>query len=448
MADARVQDVAERERVLTGLVEDILHQARKAGATAAEASVSEDEGLSVTVRQRELETVEFNRDRGFGITVYDGARKGTASTSDATPEAIRTTVQAALDIARHTQEDACNGLADAHRMAKGWPSLDLCHPWGLDADALRDIALETEAAALDVDARIVNSEGAQASTQTTCHVYGNSHGFVGATRATRHGASCSVIAEDGDGMESDYWYSIARDPQDLESHAEVGRRSARRALAHLGKRPIKTGTWPVLFDPLPASGLIRHLIGAISGSALYRRASYLVDSLGKDVAAGAITLAEHPHLPKGLYSAGFDGEGVATTAKTFVENGRLASYVLGSYSARRLGLATTGNAGGVFNLAVECDKTPRSALIEALGTGLIVTDLMGQGVNLVSGDYSRGAAGIWVEGGKPAFPVGDITIASNLNDMYLGILGVGDDVDFRGGVHTGAILVREMTIAA
>ena len=439
--------MAAREAALAAIAEDILRTARKAGASAAETSITADEGLSVGVRQQALETVEFHSDQGFAVTVYDGERKGSAATSEASPAAIRTTVRAAMDIARHTQEDPCNGLADANRLAAHWPSLELHHGWDVDADALRDLALEMEAAALSFDARIINSEGAKGHTQTSCQVYANSLGFVGAESATRHGAGCAVIAEDGDGMERDHWYTVARDPAELEGFAAVGKEAAKRTVARLGKRPIKTGSWPVLFSPRLAAGLVSHLLGAISGGAQYRRASYLLDALGRDVAAPFLTLAEHPHLPKGLGSAGFDSEGVATTAKAFVERGRLETYVLGSYSARRLGLATTGNAGGVFNLIVECEKSPPQALLAEMGTGLIVTELMGQGVNLVTGDYSRGAAGIWVEGGKPAFPVGEITIASNLNAMLMGIVGVGDDVDRRGNVQSGAMLIREMTVA-
>ena len=441
-------DVVDLESDLKGLVGDILDEARRQGATAAEVSVGDDEGLTVVVRQRDIETIEFSRDRGFGITVYVGARKGTASTSDSRPEAVRATVRAALGIARHTEDDDCNGLADPGRMAKHLPDLDLHHPWAADADALRDLALETEAAALDYDQRIVNSEGAQVATARSCRVYGNTHGFTGAVTGTRHSVHCAVVARDDTGMESDNWYSIARDRVNLEDHVSVGEEAARRALARLGTRPIKTGNWPVLFSPRMAAGLIGHLVGAISGGSLYRRASYLTDSLGKQVAAKAVTLAEYPHLPKALGSAGFDGDGVATDSKAFVQAGLLTRYVLGSYSARRLGLETTGNAGGVFNLALETDTVCPAALMREMGTGLVVTELMGQGVDLVSGHYSRAAAGIWIEDGEPAFPVEKVTIASTLNDMFHGIVAAGDDIDRRGNVHTGSILVRSMTVAS
>ena len=441
-------DTCDLETDLKGLVGDILDEARRQGATAAEVSVGDDEGLTVVVRQRDIETIEFSQDRGFGITVYVGARKGTATTSDSRPDAVRATVRAALGIARHTQEDDCNGLADAERMATDLPDLDLHHPWQADADSLRDLALETEAAALDYDRRIVNSEGAEASTQRSCHVYGNTHGFTGAVTGTRHSVHCAVVAGDDAAMERDHWYSISRDPEDLESHVGVGEEAARRALARLGTRPVRTGNWPVLFSPRMAAGLIGHLVGAISGGTLYRRASYLTDSLGKQVAAKGVTLAEHPHLPKALGSAGFDGDGVATASKAFVEAGCLTRYVLGSYAARRLGMKTTGNAGGVFNLALETDTVCPAALMREMGTGLVVTELMGQGVDLVSGHYSRAATGVWIEHGEPAYPVEKVTIASTLEDMYHGIVAAGDDVDRRGNVHTGSILVRSMTIAS
>ncbi|MDE0225641.1 MAG: metalloprotease PmbA [Gammaproteobacteria bacterium] len=439
--------VSGLESDLKHLVGDILDEARRQGATAAEVSVGDDEGLTIVVRQRDIETIEFSQDRGFGITVYAGARKGTATTSDSRPEAVRATVGAALGIARHTEDDECNGLADPERMARDLPDLDLHHPWTMDAYALRDLALETEATALDYDGRIVNSEGAEVATQRSCRVYGNSHGFVGAVTGTRHSVHCAVVAGDDAGMERDQFYSIARDPENLDSHVSIGEEAARRALARLGTKPIRTGNWPVLFSPRMAAGLIGHLVGAISGGALYRRASYLTDSLGKPVAAKGITLAEYPHLPKGLGSAGFDGDGVATASKAFVHAGRLDHYVLGSYSARRLGMQTTGNAGGVFNLRLETDTVCPKALMREMGTGLVVTELMGQGIDLVSGHYSRAAAGFWIENGEPAFPVEKVTIASTLNEMYHGIVAAGDDIDRRSNVHTGSILVRSMTVA-
>ena len=433
---------------LKGLVEQILDQAHRLGATAAEVSVGNTTGLSVGVRTGELETVEFNNDRGFGITVYVNDRKGSASTSDASPAAVQTTVRQALNIARYTEADPCNGLADADLMACALPDLDIDHPWAVDVDGASRLALEAEAAALGVDRRIVNSEGARVATQRGCHVYGNSHGFVEASWGTRHSLSCSVIAADKDGMQSDYAYTIGRAADDLEDASAVGREAGRRTVARLGHRPVKTGRYPVLFDAPAASGLFGHLLSAISGASLYRKESYLLDSLGRQATARGITLTEDPHRRKGLASAAHDGDGVATRAKSFVDDGVVTSYILGSYSARRLGMATTGNAGGVFNLDVVAEVQPVAAVMQAMGNGLLVTSLMGQGVNLVTGDYSRAAAGMWIANGEPAYPVDQITIASDLDAMFKGIAGCGDDVDNRHNIRTGSVLVEDMTIAA
>ena len=433
---------------LNGLVEQILDEAKRLGASAAEVSVGNNTGLAVGVRKGELETVEFNNDRAFGITVYDGERRGNASTSDASAAAIRNTVEAALNIAKHTEADPCNGLADPELMAQTLPDLDIDHPWDVDVEAATALALEAEAAALAVDKRIVNTEGAQVATQRGCHVYGNSHGFVAATWGTRHSGSCSVIAADGDGMQRDYAFTVGRSPDDLDDPVRVGREAGRRTVARLGRRPVRTGTYPVLFDAPSASGLFGHLLSAISGGALYRKESYLLDSLGRQAAAAGITLAEDPHRRGGLGSAAHDGDGVATRAKAFVEDGTVASYVLGTYSARRLGMATTGNAGGVFNLDVVTQTEPVADLMRRMGTGLFVTSLMGQGVNLVTGDYSRAAAGVWIENGEPCHPVDQITIASNLDAMLKGIVGCGDDVDARYNIRTGSVLVEGMTVAA
>ena len=433
---------------LKDLVGRILDAAHRFGASAAEVSVGNNTGLSLGVRKGELETVEFNNDRGFGITVYVGERKGNASTSDASPEAIETTVRQALSIAKYTEPDPCNGLADAELMATTLPDLDIDHPWALDVDAATTLALETEAAALGTDERIVNSEGAQVATQRACHVYGNSHGFVEATWGTRHSSSCSVIAQDEDGLQRDYAFTVGRAPGELKDAAAVGREAGERAVARLGRRPVKTGTYPVLFDATSASGLYGHLLSAISGAALYRKESYLLDALGRPAAAPRITLAEAPHRRGGLASAAYDGDGVATRPKSFVEEGVVTSYILGAYSARRLGMTTTGNAGGVFNLDVVAETQPVAALMQDMGTGLLVTSLMGQGVNLVTGDYSRAAAGVWIENGEPSHPVDQITIASNLDAMMKGIVGCGDDVDARYNIRTGSVLIGEMTIAS
>ncbi len=445
---SRLADPDQTAAALKDLVERILNEARRQGASAAEVSASDDTGLSVIVRKGEIETVEFNDDRGFGITVYAGTRKGHASTSDPSPEAIRDTVRAAVNIAKYTAQDPCNGLAEAELMATTLPELDLDHPWDVDVAEAARLAHQAEAEALAFDSRIVNSEGAQLTTERGCHAYGNSHGLIEATWGTHHAVSCAMIAADDDGMQRDYWYSVGRAPGDLEDPVAVGREAARRSIDRLGCRPITTGVYPVLFAPPMAAGLIGHLLAAISGRALYRKESYLLDCLGRQVMAKGITLREDPHRRKGLNSAAYDGNGVATHPKAFVEDGVAASYILGAYSARRLGLTTTGNAGGVFNLDLVAETRPIAELMGAMGTGLLVTSLMGQGVNLVTGDYSRGAAGVWIEAGEPQHPVDEITIAANLDALYNGIVGCGDDVDRRGNVHTGSLLVEKMTVAA
>lgn len=440
-------DLRESEPALKVLVGDILEMAMREGASAAEVSASEDVGLSVTVRKGELETVEFNQDRGFGITVYCGKRKGSASTSDSSPGSIRETVRAARNIARHTQEDPCCGLADGQLMARRLPALDLYHPWQLDAGSAEKLALACEAAGMGHDPRIVNSDGAQVSTQQSCRVYGNTNDFLGSHVGTRHSLSCMLIGEDDAGMQRDYWYTVAREPQRLENPDAVGVEAARRTVARLSPRKTATGRFPVLFVPQMAAGLVGHLIGAISGSALYRNASFLPDSLGETVTAAHLSIREEPHLRGQMGSAAFDGDGVATRAKAFVDNGVVRNYVLSSYSARKLKMTTTGNAGGVFNVTVTGETRPVPALYAAMNRGLVVTELMGQGVNSVTGDYSRGASGFWVDNGQIAYPVDEITIASNLRDMYLNVELIGDDVDERGNIRAPSVLVGEMTLA-
>ena len=432
---------------LETLVADILDEARRQGAGAAEVSVSADTGLAVSVRKGALETIEFNRDRGFGITVYFGGRKGSASTSDSGREAIRETVRAAANIARYTQEDPCNGLAEAELMPTSLPALDLYHPWPLDPEQAQAMALECEEAAFGHDPRVTNSEGAQVSTQQSCRVYGNTHGFIGSYLGTRHGVSCVAIAEDDRGMQRDYWYSVARRRDGLEDVAAIGRHAARRAVERLSPRRVQTGRFPVLYAPEVASGLIAHLLGALSGGAQYRKASYLLDALGRPVAAPHLSLVEEPHLPGRIGSAAFDGDGVATWSKPFVSSGVAEHYILSTYSARRLGMHTTGNAGGVFNLSVHGETRSVDELLAAMGRGLVVTELMGQGVNAVTGDYSRGASGFWVENGEIAYPVDEITIAGNLKDMFMNLALIGDDVDERGNIRAPSLLVEGMTIA-
>ncbi len=440
-------DLRASEAELKVLVAEILEEASRQGASAAEVSVSADTGLSVSVRKGSLETIEFNQDRGFGITVYFGTRKGSASTSDSSRGAIRETVRAAAEIARFTQEDPCNGLADPELMPAALPALDLFHPWDLDPARAEALALECENAAFEHDPRVVNSEGAQVSSQQSCRVYGNSHGFVGSYLGTRHGVSCMVIAEDAAGMQRDYWYTMTRDPRELETPAAVGARAARRAVARLSPRRVQTGRFPVLYAPEVATGLVGHLLGALSGGAQYRKASFLLNALGERVAAEHLSLVEEPHLPRRIGSAAFDGDGVATWPKAFVDHGVAESYILSAYSARRLGLRTTGNAGGVFNLTVRGETRPVPELLRAMGRGLLVTELMGQGVNGVTGDYSRGASGFWVENGEIAFPVDEITIAGNLKEMYKALELVGDDLDERGNIRTPSLLIGAMTVA-
>ena len=440
-------DLRDQQQKLTALVENILDEAKRQGADQAEVSVSVDAGLAVSVRKGELENLEFNQDRGFGITLYYGQRKGSASTTDSSDNAIRDTVAAAKNIASHTEDDPCNGLADASLMPDELLDLDLFHDWALEPDQAAELAKQCEATGLGVDQRLTNSDGAQVNTQQSMRIYGNSHGFVGAYSGTRHGISCVLIGEDDEGMQRDFWYTTARDAADLEGADAVGRQAAERTVARLSPRTAPTGTFPVLFAPPMAGGLISHLIGAISGGSLYRRASFMLDSMGEQILPDWISLIERPHLPKSLGSANFDGDGVATRSKAFVQDGAVASYVLSCYSARKLELSPTGNAGGVYNLDVDGRQTPIADLIKQIDRGLLASELMGQGVNGVTGDYSRGAAGFWIENGEIAYPVAEVTIAGNLRDMYGNVVALGDDVDYRGNVRAPSILVDGMTVA-
>lgn len=442
-----MDNLTDSEGELKKLLGDILAAASEQGADQAEVSISADTGLAVSVRKGELENIEFNQDRGFGITVYRGDRKGSASTTDSSPTAVQDTVAAAMRIASFTQDDPCNGLADAELMPNELPELDLFHPWAVTPDEAAEIAQTCEAAGLTQDARLTNSDGAQVTTQQSLRVYGNSHGFIGAYAGTRHGMSCVLIGEDDNGMQRDYWYSVARDAADLDAAAEVGSEAARRTIARMSPRKAPTGQYPVLFVPQVASGLFGHLIGAISGGALYRKASFLLDSLGEQVLPEWLSLVERPHLKKSLGSAAFDADGVATREKALVDAGRVASYVLSTYSARKLDMQPTGNAGGVHNVEVQSPQTPLADLYRDMGTGLVVSELMGQGVNGVTGDYSRGAAGFWVENGEVCYPVAEVTIAGNLKDMYLGITALGDDVDERSNIRAPSVLLDRMTVA-
>jgi PmbA protein len=432
---------------LQQLAEDVLKHANAKGATACEVDVSEGFGQSVTVRCDEVETIEFNRDKGIGITIYSGQRKGYASTSDFSAQALRETVEAALDIARFTAEDDCAGLADAVLMAKDCPDLDLYHPWALTVEDAIETARRCEQAAFDASPLVSNSEGASISTQQAHFVSANSLGFMGGYPTSRHYISCSVIAGEQDAMQRDDWYTTHRDASRLDAPGQVGRIAAERAVARLGGRKVKTGEFPVIFEAPLASGLLGSLVHAASGGALYRKSSFLLDQLGKRIMPEFIQISERPHIPCGLGSASFDSDGVATRDREVVTDGVLQGYFLSTYTARKLGMQTTANAGGSHNLIIQPGEYDLAGLIARMGRGLLVTELLGQGINYVTGDYSRGAAGYWVENGKIAYPVEEITIAGNLKAMLAGILAVGNDVQVRGTKQTGSILIDRMTVA-
>nr|WP_193569876.1 metalloprotease PmbA [Luteibacter jiangsuensis] len=428
------------------MAEETIRRARAAGASQAEVSASIDVGLNVNVRLGEVETVERTRDRGFSLTVYFGGRKGSASTADLNPDSIQATIDQACAIARFTEEDPASGLADAERMATSFPDLDLWHPWDLDVDDAIALGRDIEDAGRAV-AGITNSDGASVNAGQSVSVYANSHGFVGRERGTRHSLSVALIAGDDDGMQRDYWYDSVRHAGDFMGAADIGRKAAERTLARLGARRLGTRQAPVLFAPEVARSLLGHLLGAVSGGSLYRRSSFLVDHVGKQILPSWFRIDEKPLIPRGHGSSVFDAEGVATVDSPLVVDGVLQRYILGSYSARKLGLSSTGNAGGVHNLFVKTGDDDFAGMLRKLGTGLLVTEVMGQGVSIVTGDYSRGASGFWVENGQIAYPVEEITIAANLRDMYANLVAVGSDVDRRSHVLTGSWLVEKMTIA-
>ena len=440
-------DMKNRQAQLQQMVEDMLNEAAIQGASAAEAAVNFDIGLSTSVRLGEVETIEHTRDQGMGVSVYFGHRKGSASTSDFRPEAILDTVRAACNIAKFTTEDPYSGLADAARMAGEQPDLDLYHPWEMEVEEAIARGIECEAAARDLDPRITNSEGATLNSHASLQVYGNSHGFIGGFPSTQHSLSCAVVGQQGESMQRDYWYTSERSPEDMESPREVGRRAGERTLARLGARQIETCEAPVIFQAEMAVSLLRSLVGAISGSALYRRSSFLLDQLNQRIFPEFVRIHENPLLPRGPASAPFDNEGVATAPKELVRDGILRSYILSSYSARKLNMETTGNAGGVRNLTIDSGELDLAGLLRQMGTGLLVSELMGSGLNMVTGDYSRGAAGFWVENGEIQFPVEEITIAGNMLQMYAGLQAVATDVERRGSIRTGSWLLEPMTIA-
>ena len=437
----------ERIEELKQTVAQLLDEAALQGASAAEAGLSIDDGLSVNARLGVVETIEHHCSQGLGITVYFGQRKGAASTSDLSPESIKETVSAACSIARYTSEDAYAGLPDADLLATEFPDLDLYHPWALSPDEAIALAIECEDAARSYHADISNSEGASVSTNKGISVFGNSLGFLQARISTRHSLSCSVLARRGDDMQRDYWYTVARRAEGLEMARDVGIKAAERTLSRLGGRSLSPRQCPVLFCAELSGSLLNSFVGAISGGALYRKSSFLLDSLGKQIFPEFIHIHEQPHLIGALGSASFDSEGVATRHRDLVHDGILQDYVLGTYSAKKLGFKSTGNAGGVRNLTLTPSAGDFESMLQLLGTGLLVTELMGQGVKMVTGDYSRGAAGFWVENGVIAYPVEEITIAGNLKEMFRNIVAVGSDVDYRGNVRAGSILIEQLSIA-
>ena len=447
MKEHRPESIEMSEEELNDTVAFALRRAQVNGADQSEAALTRDFGITVTARLRDIETLEYQNDRGFGITVYFEQRKGSASTSDFSHAAIDKAVDKACSIARQTTADEYAGLPDEESMANNPPRIALDFPWSLSAEDARELAIECECAALDSDSRISNSEGASVASGRSLRVYANSHGFHGSYWLSRHSISCAVIAGESDSMERDYHYSVARDPQDVESGVAVGKEAGRRAVRRLNSRRLTTREAPVLFPAELARGLFGHAASAMAGGAQYRRASFLLDGVGEQLFPKSIQWDEEPHLDKALASAPFDSEGVATQARRLVADGRFQGYILSSYSARRLGLSTTGNAGGLHNVIVASSDGASTDLMSDMGRGFMVTELMGQGVNPVTGDYSRGAAGFWVENGEPQYPVSEITIAGNLRDMYSNIIGIGDDVDRRGVIQCGSVLLSKMTIA-
>ena len=429
------------------LLQDVLARAAQGGADQAEAGMHRDIGISVTARQRDIETIEYQDDRSLGITVYRQQRKGSASTSDFSPQAIAATVDKALYIATQTGADEAAGLADAERMATEFPDLQLDHTWPVSVEEMQALALRCEAEALDAHAAISNSEGASVGSHRSYSAYANSHGFQAGRHRSSHSISCAVIAGDGDGMQRDYDYTSDRDPARLRSAEAVGASAAEAAVARLEPRKLPTQSASVLFRADIARSLVGHLLSAISGGAQYRKASFLLDAVGEQLFPSFVTINESPLLLGGPGSTTYDNEGVATQTRDIVADGVLQGLVLSSYSARRLGMQTTGNAGGVHNALVTSTAGDRDTLIGELGSGFFVTELMGQGGNPVTGDYSRGGAGFWVENGEIAYPVSEVTIAGNLRDMFQQVIAIGDDVDRRSVIQTGSILVDGMTIA-
>ncbi len=437
----------ERIAELKNTIQQLLDEAKAQGATAAEAGLSVDNGLSVTARLGVVETIEHHCDQGLGVTVFFGQRKGAASTTDLSPASIKETVSAACSIARYTSEDEFSGLPDVDLLATEFSDLDLYHPWALSSEKAIEMAIECENSARHYHADISNSEGATVSTHKGINVLGNSLGFLQARSSSRHSLICSVLAQRGDDMQRDYWYSVARNAEYLELASDVGVKAAERTLRRLGGRSLSPRQCPVLFSAEIASSLFGSFVSAISGGSLYRKSTFLLDALNTKIFPSFIHIYEQPHLIGGLGSAMYDSEGVATRHRDLVRGGILQDYVLSTYSARKLGLKSTGNAGGVRNLTITPTGDDFESMLQLLGTGLLVTELMGQGVKMMTGDYSRGTAGFWVENGVIQYPVEEITIAGNLKEMFKQIVAVGNDVDLRGNIRTGSVLIEKMSIA-
>ncbi|WP_324254912.1 metalloprotease PmbA [Fluctibacter halophilus] len=429
------------------VVDDVLSMAKRLGATQAEASMSKVQGIAVTSRLKDVETVEFTNDGGLGIAVYVGKHKGSASTADLSADALKLTVEKAIEIARYTSEDPFTGLAEAEFMAQHNPDLDLYHPQPLDTEHAIRQAILAETAALDADPRITNSDGGSYHANLGLKVYGNSHGVNLGYPSSRYSLSCVVIGEHQGDMQRDYSYTVARNAADLTDPVSIGQEAARNTLGRLNPRKVRTGRMPVLFHREVAPGLFGHFVSAISGGSLYRKSSFLLDHKGKQVMPDWLTIEERPHLKGALASSNFDNEGVVTRDMTIVEKGVLQDYLLTSYSARKLGMQTNGHAGGIHNWLVGHSGLSDPDMLAELGTGLLVTELMGQGVNVVTGDYSRGAAGFWVENGQIQYPVSEITVAGNLRDMLMNIRVIGAEQETRGSVHTGSVLIDNMHVA-
>lgn len=447
MNSPREETVYNQIAQIKTAVEQALSEAKALGATAAEAAMSSTSGLSVTTRLGEVETIEFNQDGALGISVYVGNKKGSASTADLSPDALQSVVKKAIEIAKYTSEDPCNGIADKALLEFNPPDLDLFHPWDVSPDEGIALCQQAEEAALNFDERIINSDGASFSSHQGLRIYGNSHGLLAGFPRTRHSISCMVIGQDGEIMERESAYTLSRLQSGLKSAHSVGIEAASETIAKLNSRKVPTGKYPVIFRADIASSLFSHLVSGIGGGALYRKSSFLLDTLGQPIFSDLVNVVERPHILQGLASSPFDSEGVKTQDRTIIDNGVLQTYLLGTYAARKLNMTATGHAGGIHNWLVSETEPDLAALLSSMGTGLLVTELMGQGVNTVNGDYSRGAAGFWVENGQIQYPVSEITIAGNLKDMFKAIAGIGGDFDLRGSVKTGSILIEQMQVA-